>query len=54
MDIMDFFKDSHERGRSGKSLNSTFLSHDSKKRGGGGGGGGKGITTTSIYDSIKF
>ena len=25
MDIMDFFKDFHERGRFGKSLNSTFL-----------------------------
>ena len=33
-DIMDLFKDLHERGRFGRSLNSTFLVLIPKKRGG--------------------
>ena len=37
---MDLFKDFHERGRFGRSLNSTFLVLISKKEKGGGGGGG--------------
>ena len=40
-DIMDLFKDFHERGRFGRSLNSTFLVLISKKERKGGGGGGE-------------
>ena len=42
MDIMDLFKDFHERGRFGKGLSSTFIVMIPKRgpRGGGGGGGG--------------
>ena len=36
---MDLFKDFHERGRFGRSLNSSFLVLILKKGGGGGGGG---------------
>ena len=54
MDIMDLFKDFHERGIFGKGLNSTFVVLIPKRQGGGGGGGGGGVEDLKDFRPISL